>query len=84
MQQLSMIISFVCTTEPACLEVINKKLALLEYSLVDVVGVLQDLVQNMGESSANNAEGVNQGIDESYKKIIIEWSQTLRNFISSH
>ncbi len=79
-----MIISFVCTVEPACLGVINNKLVLMEYSLVDVVGILQDLIQNMGESSAAKVEGVNQGIDESYKKIIIEWSQTLRNFISSN
>lgn len=73
--------------ERGCLDAANAKLKTVDSNLLDVLGVLQDLMQNIGEeatSEGGKLENVNQGIDSSYKLVIKSWSEIVGNYVSTN
>jgi hypothetical protein len=78
LQQLAVILAFACNADPMCLSGVHEKLQSLELSTLDVLGVLRDLLQNIGDGTASTSS---TGIDSSNKAVLNVWSQTLANFV---
>jgi hypothetical protein len=68
------------------LDAANEKLKTIDSSLLDVLGILRDLMNNIGEAGASLASDttkVSQDIDSSYKIVLDRWSETIGGFVSS-
>lgn len=83
LQQLAIILAYVCSKDRHSLPIIQQQLAQYDLSLVDVLGVIRDILMTL-QSNDGGENNVTQGFDENDRAVLESWSANIASFIDAN
>ncbi len=89
LQQLAIIIAFACSKDKHCLPILEQKLQELDLTLLDVLGVIKDVLMTLQAANSNKSEDgqvdqVAQGFDERDRAALESWASILASYIDAN